>query len=63
MDAGALSITGPSPGNEFTCFAGQTCMAIPLLGEALGDDDKLLIIQHHELHGKMRRIEQVRKGC
>eukprot|EP00913_Durusdinium_trenchii_P024286 g22800.t1 len=52
VDAGALSITGPSPGNEFTCFAGQTCMAIPLLGEALGDDDKLLIIQHHESCGQ-----------
>ena len=53
VDAGVLSLTGPQPDNLFTCFAGEECVAIPLLGEQLSDNDMLLILYSNESCGTM----------
>ena len=53
VDAGVLSVRGPSRENQFTCYAGQTCMAIPLLGEQLQDGDSLIIILQNESCGQL----------
>ena len=51
VDAGVLSLTGPQPDNLFTCFAGEECVGIPLLGEQLNDGDMLLVMYSNESCG------------
>ncbi|CAE7774243.1 unnamed protein product [Symbiodinium necroappetens] len=51
VDAGVLSLTGPNPDNFFTCLSGEECVAIPLLGEQLNDNDMLLVMYSNESCG------------